>query len=918
MTISINPTWNGNTPQHSFDDVNDAVEHIRNNPSYEYLEGKRVRPYGDIDHYTPEGLSLYEFDTLNSAVYLTLQDFFNSANRKVSLYTASSFEKRKISWRWVVPDVVVESRKHAKLFAEDLYNRITFPDGVKGDLAVYNANQKLRMLGTSKPNENRPLVSDGECSLIDTIVTYIPDDAEFMNIDIPAEPTYAPVVCDIPDATLKTLLDCVSVESWTDYAICRSLIWACCSCGIDAGAIHSYASKASNYETRWVDDLIKSHNPAKSANHLFLRKYAKLGNPKLYKSLQLSKKFILAETIDELFALTTDETTIYDSGRYLMELPEDSTLAVKSMLGTGKTERIKQVIEKSTPSSRILVLSGRRTFSDAIYSSIQHQGFVHYEKHKEEKGNKTEITCDRLVIQMSAQSLKLIEKQSYDIVICDEIETLLTMLSPLAIYKKSNQNYLSMIATFERLMKETGRVICLDAFLTDRTLNMLKSLRREVKLIINTTLPYNKKCVEFDNEAVFFRTLKKRIVTDKKKIVSVWGTVKAGKAFHEVLTHEKISNEFYHKASDSKIKARDMADVNTHWATKQSIGYTGTITVGINYTNTQSQFNQLSIYASAWGPGARDYAQALHRAREITDNEVLLFIHPSAKPCSSEAGLSNQEEFWDMENDFKRQCIVDMGESVEDYTQFPEWLKHVVIWNRNEIATNRKYLPELLHKYLELCGIDIHETRESDEKTEKKKQTAVEFDTVRNITSEEAEFLNTHRRGMSEEDHFALEKYYLCELVNGSKNKADQFLWEEWLKNKSCVEHAYMLVHDTANDLLKRQDHKVIELFSKDIPRFKFMKSLLFDWTKSWSLPVENVPVIDLSAFSLRKRTEKDTPEQYCRQLAASIENWCGYAIRVSSKRIRKGEERAYEYTMVYNYEKSIARYIPEKFKFDE
>ena len=66
-----------------------------------------------------------------------------------------------------------------------------------------------------------------------------------------------------------------------------------------------------------------------------------------------------------------------------------------------------------------------------------------------------------------------------------------------------------------------------------------------------------------------------------------------------------------------------MADVNTHWATKQCIGYTGTITVGINYTNQESKFNQMSLYASAWGPGARDYAQALHRAREITDNEYI-------------------------------------------------------------------------------------------------------------------------------------------------------------------------------------------------------------------------------------------------------------------------------------------------------
>lgn len=916
MTIAINPTWNGNHPQHTFDDVNDAVEHIATNPSYEYLQDKRVRPYGDIDHYTPDDLTPFEFETLNNAVYLSLSNFFLEADRRVALYTSSSFEKKKISWRWVAPDIYVESRKHARIFAQDLYNRINFPEGVKADLGVYNSNQKLRMLGTSKPGENRPLVSDGGCDIIDTIVTYIPAHAEFFDIEIPAEPVYKPVECNVPDETLKTLLECISLESWTDYTICRSLIWSLCSCGISPDVIHAYSSKANNYETKWVDNLIRSHNPEKSPNITFLRKHAKLGNPALYKTIHFPKNVV--SIINELFDLTTDSSTIYDTGRYLMEIPDVRTAAIKGHLGIGKTTQIKKLIRKADKKSRILVLSGRRTFSDAIFADIESDGFVHYEKHKEEKGNKAEIVADRLVIQMSAQSLKLIENQNYDIIICDEIETLLTMLSPLSIYRKQSVNYLSMIKTFERFMKDASKVVCLDAFLTDRTINMLTALRGEVNIVINNTLPYNKKCTEFDNENEFFRTLRKRIVNDNKKLVSIWGTVKAAVPFHETLTRLNVSNELYHRTSDSKIKARDMADVNTHWAGKQCIGYTGTITVGINYTNQESKFNQMSLYASAWGPGARDYAQALHRAREITDNELLLFIHPSAKPCASEPGFANQEEFWETQNAFTRKCIEDLGESAEDYTQFPDWLKQVVIWNRNETATNRKYMPELLKKYLELCGITIEESRQSDEKTEKVKQEVVEFNSVRNLCAEEAEFLNTHRRGMSEDDHNALEKYYLCELVNGGKTKADQFLWEQWLKNKSSVEHAFALVHDTPQDLLMRQDHKVIELFNKDIPRLKLMKSLLFDWTKSWSLPIDQVPVVDLSAFNLRKRTEKDTPEQYCRELSRSIENWCGFAISVRSKKIGPKANRTYEYTLVYNYDKSVAKYIPEKFKFED
>jgi hypothetical protein len=139
-----------------------------------------------------------------------------------------------------------------------------------------------------------------------------------------------------------------------------------------------------------------------------------------------------------------------------------------------------------------------------------------------------------------------------------------------------------------------------------------------------------------------------------------------------------------------------------------------------------------------------------------------------------------------------------------------------------------------------------------------------------------------------------------------------------WIKNKSVVEHAWLVVHSNPSELLNRNNGKVIELVNKNVPRLKFMQELTYDWTKSWELPVEQVEHKDLSAFSLRKWTEKDTPEQHCRDLARCINNWCGYAVQVNRKQVKKSGVKSYTYTMVYDFEKSVAKYIQPKFKFEE
>ena len=932
MTIKINSDWYGNTHKFEFETAQEAVAHMESNPSYEYLCDSRVRPYGDIDHKVPEDMTYEEFNELDWALYLGLANDVQKMGRKITIYQSSSYEMRKISHRWVIPDVYVDSPKHAGEFAKHFYSRIELPKGIVPDMSIYNKNRKMRMVGTSKPGENRPLeMIQGEIE--DTLITYIPGDAEHIPVDLPVRNEYvATPSVDIPDGTMKQLLDCIRVEAWTDYNTCMLLVWAMCKEGVDAGTIHSYTAKAKNYGAKWVDGLIRTHTPDVSPSIAYIRTQARLSNPSAYTKIDLPAMTSTArnnstEHIQKLLKLTTDDSTIIDQGRYLMPMPAfryeivkklnsmieekrllRQTLAVKAHLGLGKTTRIKEMIRNNLD-KRILVLASRCSWTNSIFAELKDTGFAHYDDEKarlkKDKVKDPQITADKLIIQLHPESMKFINTQAYDIIVCDEVETLMSLMTRNGTYN-STESYVMMYEMFERFMKETPVVWAFDAFLSDRTMNMLKMLRKDVQLIVNTTNPYSKTATILKSEEEFNITLRRRIQYGKKRVVSVWGGEKKGAEFHKSLTDANIPNVFYSGETNKKEKAEHMADVNTHWANYQSVGYTSTIMVGINYDNPEAKFDQVSLYATAYSCMPRDYAQCLYRARALNDDEVLVHISPSRQKVDYE--YVDQEDAWDAEIQLNRNLLKAFGEKEESYKRIPAWLRQVILWNRNEKYLSNMYFEEFMLTYLEMCGINTSNQR--GEKATLKRSAngeSVPVESVRIIEHAEADYLICNPREQSVDDQLALKLYMMSQYTD----VRDQFIWDMWLKDERVIKNAYeLLVSADPKYMLEKQKVKVLELLPRNIAKIKVVREMLLDWKTSWEVPVDKMPVVSLEEFHTRVRTEKETTEQYCRELCRSIQDWCGFAVSVKRKRIRNGRVLSYEYSVVYEYDRSTAKYI--------
>lgn len=718
MTIAIRSNWNGNEAETIFTTVEDAVAHLEaKHPFWEIVPLERLRPYGDVEADVPDGCSEEEFNRVQKEMLDSLINFFDSIRCKYAITTASDFSYKRWSSRWYIADKYVDTLEHAKVFAEHLYDHeLRFPHPIEGDKTVYTKHRKMRNGYTLKPNKKNPSILERRDFVLvrgtweDTMIADIPEGCERHDFDLPTKQSFEGSVVKVDDSELKPLLDCLKLERWTDYTICRNLVWAMCSCGASEATIHQYCMKASNYGRMWVDNLIRDFNPQKTPTITFIKKYARIDSPKQYKQLVHKDPTDATSYIEEMTRLTVDHNVIYDSGRYLMNLPEHDTIASKAPLGGGKTTECKRIIRdilKKNPKARILVLSGRCSFSDHIYGELKPLGFVHYQKAKEEnyknkKGKTTQLDNDLLILQVSPASMSLISEQSYDFVLLDESETILAMMSFLSIHKNTNQFWL-MGKTFERLMVESKKVMAFDAFMTDRTLEMLRSLRGEVLVVINTFQPYNKTLIQFQDKESLMKRIATELIQEKKRIVSVWSLKGHGHEFVKLIG-DRVKHVFYHKDSDAKVKEQDMMNVDKEWEKYDSVNYTGTITVGVNYSEGKP-FDALGLCAHPWGGTSRDTLQSLHRARHVKDNQVYAYIHDGNGPVSAEAGMSAQEEFWAMSKLLRQRILEDMGEQNEDYTTLPDWWKRVMLYNRNEKVVNSLFYPQCIAYYLNACGI---------------------------------------------------------------------------------------------------------------------------------------------------------------------------------------------------------------------
>ena len=335
---------------------------------------------------------------------------------------------------------------------------------------------------------------------------------------------------------------------------------------------------------------------------------------------------------------------------------------------------------------------------------------------------------------------------THKVVLLDEMATILKSLVP---GKTQRENLVNNLRVFHHLVSKADIVIAGDAFLHDREMSVLRSIRPEspLRLLNNQFNPYSHRTFqqvrimgtskdgkkEVEKVKAGQQEFLGRIIKDLKeglRVVLVLGSKKVGLKFETIIKEAfpapaVISYSFYHSESDPEVKARDLAHVDKSWAGLNLLMYTPTITVGVNYDDPAPPFNRLYIYACRGGPTPRDIFQASLRCRKIEppagQPHMVFFLDWRGGGASYYGRSAVQRRLMNMLDSTMAamdQALLAQEEVTtreerqgwwffkpkDEMPEVPQWFPSLYVDNVNEANVSMSFPKEVYAHYIERCG----------------------------------------------------------------------------------------------------------------------------------------------------------------------------------------------------------------------
>lgn len=594
------------------------------------------------------------------------------------------------------------------------------------------------------------------------------------------------------DATyLSELATLVPTEIIASGTTCCKFIWAMARSGASNELIHAHCKRTANYDAEWVAYHIE-HATTMNVNIGTLRYWVSKADKDAYHAL--SKKYQKIELKNEVHSFTSVIPTTQYHERFVkpFNFKGCDTMLLKSHLGTGKTTQLINAIKPTkgfmmpehTPFKRILIISGRKSFTKFICGDLAEAGlgFSAYD----DRHSVPLASLNRLVIQV--ESLWRLEDSfhKYDLVAVDESETVAHQFYSEATHR---QNMIRNHIVFERCISTATKVLFADAFLGSRTIKISEALRNieHSQIVENTFCPYSRKAIQLgtirNGKAIpALGEFCNRIMADLKagqKIAVVWGSKNKAKAFAETFLKNTTYKWRLYSSETTPEHRDELGDVSTHWKSLDLLMYTSTITVGVNYDPEceADQFDKLYLYASASGGLPRDIAQALLRCRKIKSNTLIYTVDNNAL----QTALYGREAIKVAITDKARNLR--LANPVLTWENAPRWAEDVYIENENENGAKCVAFTDVLQGYLEKSGYTL--SSEMCKDTDLKLECAkVAYDEIETLDADAVESIQyKSKKGMATIDEkLSLQKYkFVRQFKPGCDDELLSSVWAKYI-----------------------------------------------------------------------------------------------------------------------------------------
>lgn len=327
-------------------------------------------------------------------------------------------------------------------------------------------------------------------------------------------------------------------------------------------------------------------------------------------------------------------------------------------MGFGKTNTIIQFLANDI-NTEFCWLAPRITLVDDTYERMINNGVkaTHYNNLGNKKNKEFVIKFKEKTpnLILCLNSLHYIFDRDFfpDIVIIDEIETILSVLCSVDNKFLSIETKTIILRTLKNIINNAKKVICLDAFTTMRTLNFISSItndtifdnnnciiydtpkpKKKIRDIIQLKNDYDDKNNDDDDiinhiannlcngdKIILFYPFKKG--NDNFKSMENYLAVISNLCIKKGYTGNVNKDFVCYNGDTSQHIKKHIKDVNTFWQEKKLVVFNNVITAGVSYSNITSSFDKVYLLVAGFNT-PRDIAQVSYRARVLTSNTIYI------------------------------------------------------------------------------------------------------------------------------------------------------------------------------------------------------------------------------------------------------------------------------------------------------
>jgi len=766
-----------------------------NNSIYETIVSYPCKVFFDVDGKIPNECNL-------EIIKPIINKYFNNPKMAISGYESEN----KNSYHIVLPDLLIKDY-------DDLINMKKLVKKMKNenkyfDTNVYTKNREMKAVNQSKPNANVQKIIENENTEDHYITCFINENAKPFIFDITDDDNQIDL-SNLPIATKELnesikrkivnftpadhdnalkLLQLVPCDENNDE--CYKFVNFCFHNNITIDECYEWLKQKDVNCRSW---LVKKWNEQKAdakwkASIGWIKSIVNIYCPNFHclndaKTSKFMYSFDLPSVKIPVRRLPTFETADIQLKHY--ETPHKTAIFNIGM-GGGKTGSTVKYLKDTNKS--FVWLSVRQALAKNTYKRFQDDKLDCY-NYLDIKGHAKEgaINCARSLL-ISTESLHLLhETNKFDVLVVDEIESLLNNWDSITHGEKVEANFFN----FTWLFKDCKKIILLDAFTTTKTINFLKSLgiediityscdykKTERKLIENDSFDdiFNKMVDDLNNKRkifVFYPFLGSTNKHDGIKDLQI-------KLMNACKTKPKIQT--YNSKEADKVQ-KELYNVATIWKDLDAVITTSSITVGVNYEG--DDFHKVYLLTSGKCNLARDVTQVSLRIR--------------SPRCS------------DIEMYFFDKMTNEMYEYNEFYLKKTDQIYNSLI---DDVVTEKlSNFTASFFKYADLSGFirkdikavkDFKKTSFNAIEDEKKNVVKVimSYNAIEDITEQEFENIQHNKIFKSEatmEDKFMVSKFYFDKKFKKLTAEDRKFIWNNRL-----------------NDQIENFNHEVVKKIEKD------------------------------------------------------------------------------------------------------